>query len=105
MSKKQPKKATAKELWAMQRRALEALRMKSLPGLQKWVGRGVKKGYPADPGEYSKSEHMWLTVLSVEGTRLRCELASTPFYLTYMQRGDIVEIEESEIEEVWIVET
>jgi hypothetical protein len=92
------------ELEKMGERQYQTRLLRKRPGgLEKWVGREVKKGYPCDPGQYPGREHMWLTVLSVTtGGRLRCELKSTPFHCTsYLERGEIVEIDEAEIEEVW----
>jgi hypothetical protein len=81
----------------------EAERVKTLPGgLEKWVGRDIKKSFPVEPGTQVGEEFMWCTVLGVAGDSLRCRLMSQPACLTYLQQNDIVEVTEDEIWACWV---
>jgi hypothetical protein len=66
------------------------------PGLGKWLGRIVKKGF-ATTDPQIKSEFMWAEIVRVEDNHLVGVLLNPPLYATHLRHGDEVSIDESEI--------
>jgi hypothetical protein len=83
-------------------RALAAWELASAPGgPEKWVGHVVKKAFPCDPGLQPVSERMFVWVIAVTHKgQLMGKLVNTPFFCSYLEHGDVVILDESEIEEL-----
>ena len=63
------------------------------------IGKYVKKGFL---GENNKVEHMWVEIigLSKDG-KLIGELNNDPIVITHLQSGDVIELDISEIEQIY----
>jgi hypothetical protein len=86
---------------AMRRRArkqiLEARKIKASPrGLEKWVGKVVKKRFATTDTSFATGEWMWVQVLRVEGGRLVGRLDNDPVCCD-LRYNDVVSLDESEI--------
>lgn len=66
-----------------------------------FVGKYVKLGFPCKNGA---TEHMWVLVHEIDGSKLKGELDNDPVYVTDfdppLKCGDLIEFETHEIEKV-----
>lgn len=66
-------------------------------GIEKWIGKVVKKGFPQFRDGPVDQEFMWLEVTGVRDGELVGRLSNVPVQATYLSHGDEVVFSEDEI--------